>query len=217
MRLPLHFLPLAMLGMTLLVSCNTTTFEVPKIGSRFEDTKKLMDYDTSLNMYVIPIEKYEKLEYEKFDIAVPKDVSVQYYAPALSNASNFAEFRVRNLPPQTDFSGRAIYAQDQEGWKSLAEMEAFFREKFTPARGVLSRSVRITKRYGYDCIEYDVVASTAEAGKVSAVHGFCMFDPRKPGYIFDVFAGRTAYEKDIDNEFLIRASGLFFDAVTFRR
>ena len=217
MRFSLRFLPGAVLGMALLASCHSTTFEVPKIGSRFEDTKKLLDYDTSLNMYVIPLDKYETLEYEKFDIAIPKDTAVQYYAPALTNSSTIAEFRVRNLPPQTDFSGRAIYAQDQEGWKSLAEMEAFFREKFSPARGVLSRSVRITKRYGYDCIEYDVVASTAEAGKVSAVHGFCMFDPRKPGYIFDVFAGRTAYEKDIDDEFLIRASGLFFDAVQFHR
>ena len=95
-------------------------------------------------------------------------------------------------------------------------MEAFFREKFSPSRGVLSRSVRVTKRNGRDCIEYDVVASTAEAGKVSAVHGFCMFDPRKPGYIFDVFAGRTAYKKDIDDEFLIEASGYFLEAVKFR-
>ena len=215
MRLPLRFLPLAVLGMSLLASCHSTTFEVPKVGSRFEDTKKLLDYDTSLSMYVIPLDKYEMLEYDKFDIVIPKDTSVQYYAPALTNSSTFAEFRVRNLPPQTDFSGRAIYAQDQEGWRSLAEMEAFFREKFSPARGVLSRSVRITKRNGHDCIEYDVVASTAEAGKVSAVHGFCMFDTRNPGYIFDVFAGRTAYKKDIDDEFLIEASGYFLDAVRF--
>jgi hypothetical protein len=217
MRLPLRFLPLAVLGMGLLASCHSTTFEVPKVGSRFEDTKKLLDYDTSLSMYVIPLDKYEMLEYDKFDIVIPKDTSVQYYAPALTNSSTFAEFRVRNLPPQTDFSGRAIYAQDQEGWKSLAEMEAFFREKFSPARGVLSRSVRITKRNGHDCIEYDVVASTAEAGKVSAVHGFCMFDTRNPGYIFDVFAGRTAYKKDIDDEFLIEASGYFLDAVRFHQ
>ncbi len=217
MRLPLRFLPLAVLGMALLASCHSTTFEVPKVGSRFEDTKKLLDYDTSLSMYVIPLDKYEMLEYDKFDIVIPKDTSVQYYAPALTNSSTFAEFRVRNLPPQTDFSGRAIYAQDQEGWRSLAEMEAFFREKFSPARGVLSRSVRITKRNGHDCIEYDVVASTAEAGKVSAVHGFCMFDTRNPGYIFDVFAGRTAYKKDIDHEFLIEASGYFLDAVRFHQ
>ena len=217
MRLPLRFLPLAVLGMALLASCHSTTFEVPKIGSRFEDTKKLLDYDTSLSMYVIPLDKYETLEYEKFDIAIPKDTNVQYYAPALTNSSTIAEFRVRNLPPQTDFTARAIYAQDQEGWKSLAEMEAFFREKFSPARGVLSRSVRITKRNGHDCIEYDVVASTAEAGKVSAVHGFCMFDTRNPGYIFDVFAGRTAYKKDIDDEFLIEASGYFLDAVRFHQ
>ena len=215
MKLFIRFLPAAMLGMLLFSACTTTTFEVPKIGSRFEDTKKLLDYDTSLNMYVIPLEKYETLEYEKFDIAVPKDTAVQYYAPALSNSSNFAEFRVRNLPPQTDFSGRAIYAQEQEGWKNLADMEAFFQEKFSPARGVLSRSVRITKHNGCDCIEYDVVANTAEAGKVSAVHGFCMFDVRNPGYIFDVFAGRTAYKKDIDDEFLIEASGYFLEAVRF--
>ena len=215
MRLPLRFLPLAALGMAVLTSCHSTTFEVPKVGSRFEETKKLLDYDTSLNMYVIPLDKYETLEYEHFTLTVPKDAAVQYYAPALSNSSNFAEFHVRNLPSQTDFTGRAIYAQNQEGWKSLAEMEAFFREKFSPARGVLSRSVRITKHNGFDCIEYDVVASTAEAGKVSAVHGFCMFDTRNPGFIFDVFAGRTAYKKDIDDEFLIKASGYFLEAVRF--
>ena len=215
MRLSLRFLPLAVLGMTLLASCNTTTFEVPKIGSRFEDTQKFLVYDTSLDMYVIPLDKYETIEYEKFDITVPKGTAIQYYAPALSNSSTIADFHVRNLPTQTEFTGRAIYAQDQEGWKSLAEMEAFFKEKFSPARGVLSRSVHITKRNGHDCIEYDVVASTAEAGKVSAVHGFCMFDSRNPGYIFDVFAGRTAYKKDIDDEFLIEASGYFLESVKF--
>ena len=218
MKLPLRFLPAAaVLGMALLASCNSTTFTVPKIGTRFEDNKKYLDYDTSLNTYVIPLERYETLEYEHFTITVPKEGAIKYYAPVGSNSSNFADFSVRNLPPQTDFSGRAIYAQDQEGWKSLAEMEAFFREKFSPARGVLSRSVRITKRNGHDCIEYDVVASTAEAGKVSAVHGFCMFDTRNPGYIFDVFAGRTAYKKDIDDEFLIEASGYFLDAVRFHQ
>ena len=73
MRLPLRFLPLAVLGMTLLASCQSTTFEVPKIGSRFEDTKKLLEYDTSLNAYVIPLEKYKTLNYEHFDITIPED------------------------------------------------------------------------------------------------------------------------------------------------
>ena len=218
MKFPLRFLPAAaVLGMALLASCNSTTFTVPKIGTRFDEHKSLLEYDTSLNMYVIPLEKYETLEYEHFIIAIPKEGKAKYYASASSNSSNFAEFNVRNLPPQTDFSGHAIYAQEQEGWKSLADMEAFFREKFSPGRGVISRSVHITKRNGHNCIEYDVVANTAEAGKVSAVHGFCMFDPNNPGYIFDVFAGRTAYKKDIDDDFLIEASGYFLESVKFRK
>ena len=61
------------------------------------------------------------------------------------------------------------------------------------------------------------MARLPETGKVIAVHGFCMFDPKNPGYIFDVGAGRTAYEKDIDDDFLIRASGLFFEAVKFHK
>ncbi|MBP5585802.1 MAG: hypothetical protein J6Y92_05565 [Lentisphaeria bacterium] len=215
MRLSLRFLPLAVLGMALLASCNTTTFEVPKIGSRFEDTKKLLDYDTSLNMYVIPLDKYETLEYEKFDITIPKDDVVEYYAPALSNSSNYAEFYVRNLPPQTDFFGRAMYAQNQEGWKSLTDIQNFYKAKYTPDKYAISLETRITKHDGYNCVEYDIVARLPETGKLMAVHGFCTFDPKNPGYIFDIGAGRTAYEKDIDNDFLIRASGLFFEAVKF--
>ena len=215
MRLSLRFLPLAVLGMALLASCNTTTFEVPKIGSRFEDTKKLLDYDTSLNMYVIPLDKYETLEYEKFDITIPKDDVVEYYAPALSNSSNYAEFYVRNLPPQTDFFGRAMYAQNQEGWKSLTDIQNFYKAKYTPDKYAISLERRITKHDGYNCVEYDIVARLPETGKLMAVHGFCTFDPKNPGYIFDIGAGRTAYEKDIDNDFLIRASGLFFEAVKF--
>ena len=211
-----RFLPAAVLGMGLFASCNTTTFEVPKIGSRFDDTKKYLTYDTSLNEYVIPLSKYETLQYEKFDILVPQDDVVQSYAPALSNSSNNAELRVRNLPPETGFLGRAILAPDQEGWKSLSEMQRYFEEKFSAGKGIISRKVRITRFEGCNCIEYDVVLNSAEVGKVDAVHGFCMFDPTNPGYIFEVFAGRTAYKKDIDNEFLIRASGIFLDSVKFR-
>ena len=216
MRLSLQFLPAAVLGMTLLASCNTTTFEVPKIGSRFEDTKKLLEYDTSLNEYVIPLEKYKTLEYEHFDIIIPKDDVVEYYAPALSNSSIHAELFVRNLPVQTDFFGRAIYAQNQEGWQGLAEIQRFYKTKYTPDKYTISLETRITKHAGYDCVEYDIVARLPETGKLMAVHGFCMFDPEKPGFIFDVGAGRTAYEKDIDNDFLIRASGEFFDSIKFR-
>ena len=217
MRLSLRFLPLAMLGMALLASCNTTTFEVPKIGTRFEDNKKALIYDTSLNMYVIPLDKFETLEYEKFDITIPKDDGVEYYAPALSNSSNYAEFFVRNLPPQTDFFGRAVYAQNQEGWQGLADIQKFYKAKYTPDKYAISLETRITKHDGYSCVEYDIVARLPETGKLMAVHGFCTFDPKNPSYIFDVGAGRTAYEKDIDNDFLIRASGLFFEAVKFRR
>ena len=215
MRLPLRFLPLAVLGMILLASCNTTTFEVPKIGSRFEDTKKLLEYDTSLNTYVIPLEKYKTLDYEHFDITIPEDDIVEYYAPALSNSSNHAELFVRNLPAQTDFFGRAIYAQNQEGWQGLADIQKFYKEKYTPDKYTISLETRITKHDGYSCVEYDIVARLPETGKLMAVHGYCMFDPKNPGYIFDVGAGRTAYEKDIDDDFLIRASGLFFESVKF--
>ena len=217
MKLSLQILPAAVLGMTLLASCYSTTFEVPKIGSRFEDTKKYLEYDTSLNEYVIPLEKYKTLEYEHFDITIPEDGVVEYYAPALSNSSNHAELYVRNLPVQTDFFGRAIYAQNQEGWKSLAEIQNFYKEKYTPDKYTISLETHITKHDGYSCVEYDIVARLPETGKLMAVHGFCMFDPKNPGYIFDVGAGRTAYEKDIDNDFLIRASGLFFEAVKFRK
>ena len=215
MRLPHCFLPLAVLGMPLLASCNTTTFEVPRIGSRFEDTKKYLEYDTSVNTYVIPLERYETLEYEHFDLTIPEDDVVEYYAPALSNSSNHAELYVRNLPIQTDFFGRAIYAQNQEGWNSLADIERFYKAKYTPDKYTISLETRITKHDGYSCVEYDIVARLPETGKLMAVHGFCMFDPKNPGNIFDVGAGRTAYEKDIDNDFLIRASGLFFESVKF--
>ncbi len=217
MRLSLKILPAAVLGMTMLASCYSTTFEVPKIGMRFEDTKKYLEYDTSLNAYVIPLEKYETLEYEHFDITIPKDDVVEYYAPALSNFSNHAELFVRNLPVQTDFFGRAIYTQNQEGWKSLADVQNFYKEKYTPDKYTISLETHIAKHDGYNCVEYDIVARLPETGKLMAVHGFCMFDPKNPGYIFDVGAGRTAYEKDIDNDFLIRASGLFFEAVKFRK
>ena len=215
MRFPLRFLPLAVLGMILLASCNTTTFEVPKIGSRFEDTKKYLEYDTSVNTYVIPLEKYKTLDYEHFDITIPEDDIVEYYAPALSNSSNHAELFVRNLPAQTDFFGRAIYAQNQEGWQGLADIQKFYKEKYTPDKYTISLETRITKHDGYSCVEYDIVARLPETGKLMAVHGYCMFDPKNPGYIFDVGAGRTAYEKDIDDDFLIRASGLFFESVKF--
>lgn len=218
MKLPLRFLPsAAVLGLALLTACRSTVFEVPKIGSRFEDTKKYLTYDTSLNVYVIPIEKYETLEYEHFDLTIPKDDVVQYYAPAISNSSNHAELYVRNLPTETDFFGRAMYAQNQEGWKSLADIQRFYKEKYTPDKYTISLETRIAKHDGHNCMEYDIVARMPETGKVMAVHGFCMFDPGNPGYIFDVGAGRTAYEKDVDNEFLILASGLFFEAVKFRR
>ena len=215
MRLSLRFLPLAVLGMALLASCNTTTFEVPKIGSRFEDTKKYMKYDTSMNAYVIPLDKYETLKYEKFDIDIPKDPIVQYYAPALSNSSNYAELYVRNLPPQTDFFGRAVYGAVIEGWSSLADIQRFYREKYTPDKYTIALDTRISKYDGNNCVEYDIMARLPETGKVIAVHGFCMFDPKNPGYFFDIGSGRTAYEKDIDDDFLIRASGLFFEAVKF--
>ena len=217
MRFPLRFLPAAALCTILLVSCNTTTFEVPKLGARFEDTKKLMEYDTSLNTYVIPLEKYEKLEYENFYIAIPKDPVVQYYAPASSNSSNSAEIFVKNLPIETDFFGRAIYMKALEGWKSLADIQKFYKAKYTPDKYTISLETRITNHDGINCVEYDIMARLPETGKVIAVHGFCMFDPKNPGYIFDVGAGRTAYQKDIDNDFLIRASGLFFEAVKFRQ
>ena len=215
MRLSLCFPPAAVLGMALLASCHTTIFEVPKIGSRFEDTKKYLEYDTSLNTYVIPLEKYKTLEYEHFELTVPEDDVVEYYAPAGSNSSNHAELYVRNLPVQTDFFGRAIYAQNQEGWNSLADIERFYKAKYTPDKYTISLETRITKHDGYNCVEYDIVARLPETGKLMAVHGFCMFDPKNPGYIFDIGAGRTAYEKDIDNDFLIRASGIFFEAVKF--
>jgi len=216
MKAKFRFLPAAVLGMILLTSCATTTFKVPKIGTRFEENKKYLTYDTELNMYVIPLEDYETLRYEKFDILVPHDEAVQYYAPALSNSSNHAEFFVRNLPVETDFFGRALYSPVLEGWKSLADIEKFYKEKYTPDKYTISLETRITRRKGFNCVEYDIMARLPDSGKVIAVHGFCLFDPENPGYIFDVGAGRTAYEKDIDDDFLIRASGVFFESVQFR-
>ena len=216
MKLTFRFLPAAVLGMLLLTSCISTTFEVPKIGTRFEDSKKYLTYDTSLDMYVIPLEKYEKLEYEKFEITVPHDDVVEYYVPALSNSSRHAEIFVRHLPLETDFFGRAIYSPVLESWKSLADIEKFYKEKYTPDKYTIGLETRISKYKGFHCVEYDILARLPESGKVVAVHGFCMFDPKNPGFIFDVGSGRTAYEKDIDDEFLVRASGLFFEAVQFR-
>ena len=216
MKIKFRLLPAAVLGMILLTACASTSFVVPKIGTRFEDHKKYLTYDTQLNMYVIPLEDYETIEYEKFDITVPHDEEVQYYAPALSNSSNHAEFFVRNLPVETDFFGRALYSPVLEGWKSLADIEKFYKEKYTPDKYTIGLETRITRRKGFNCVEYDIMARLPETGKVIAVHGFCMFDPENPGYIFDVGAGRTAYEKDIDDDFLIRASGVFFESVKFR-
>ena len=216
MKLPLNFLPAAALGLALLTSCTTTTFEVPEIGTRFEDHKDRLVYDTILNMYVIPLNDYETLEYEKFDIVIPKDDVVKYYAPALSNSSNHAELFVRNLPPETDFFGRAIYSKVLEEWNSLADVETFCKNKFNANKDTLSCTTRITTFDGFHCVEYDVSARITEPGKVLTVHGFCMFDPKKPGYFFEVVAGRKTYQKDIDDEFLIRASGLFFEAVKLR-
>ena len=197
-------------------SC-VSTFEVPKIGTRFDDTRKYLVYDDDLNTYVIPLGKYEKLEYERFDLVVPTDDVVQYYAPALTNSSNHAELYVRNLPIETDFFGRAIYAPVMDGWKSLSDIEKFYKEKYTPDKYTISLATKISKFRGINCVEYDIMARLPETGKVIAVHGYCMFDPRNPGCIFDVGSGRTAYEKDIDDDFLIRASGIFFDSIKFHR
>jgi len=217
MKLYLKFLPAAALGLALLTSCATTAFEVPKIGTRFEDNKDRLDYDTLLNTYVIPLNEYETLEYEHFDIVIPKDSVVKYYAPALSNSSNSAELFVRNLPPETDFFGRAIYAKVLEEWRNLADVEQFCKDKFNANKDTLSCTTRVSTFDGLHCVEYDVTARVTEPGKVLTVHGFCMFDPKNPGYFFEVIAGRKTYQKDIDDEFLIRASGLFFEAVKFRR
>ena len=208
----------AALGLLLLTSCaSSTTFEVPKIGTRFEEHKKNLVYDTTLNMYVIPLDAYETLRYEAFDIVIPRDDVVRYYAPALENSSNNAELYVRNLPLETDFFGRVVYSQELDGRKSLADIRQSYLDKFNANRSTISCDTKITERDGFSCVEYDVVARLSEPGKVIAVHGFNMFDPDRPGYTFEVVAGRKAYEKDIDNDFLIRASGLFFDAVKLRR
>ena len=216
MKIKLRFLPVAaVLGMILLSSCNTTTFVVPKIGTRFEESKKYLTYDTELNTYVIPIDKYETLKYDHFEINVPHDDQVKYFVPAISNSSHHAEFFVRNLPFGTDFFGRAIYSPVVEGWKNLEDIQKFYREKYTPDKYTIGLETRITKRKGHNCVEYDIIARLPENGKLVAVHGFCMFDPNNPGNIFDVAAGRTAYEKNIDDDFLIRACGVFFTCVQF--
>lgn len=217
MKINLKLLPAAALGMVLLASCSTTAFEVPAIGTRFEDHKDRLAYDTILNMYVIPLADYKTLEYEKFDIVIPRDDVVKYYAPALSNSSNHAELFVRNLPPETDFFGRAVYGKVLEQWKSLADIERFCKDKFNANKDTLNCTTRTTVFDGLNCVEYDVMARTSEVGKVLTVHGFCMFDPGNPGFFFEVVAGRKTYQKDIDDEFLIRASGLFFEAVKFRK
>ena len=75
----------------LFCSCASTKFEVPKIGTRFDDTKKYLVYDDDVSAYVIPLEKYKTLQYEHFNLIVPTDDVVKYYAPALTNSSNHAE------------------------------------------------------------------------------------------------------------------------------
>ena len=202
-------------AVSMLCSCMTSTFQVPKIGTRFDDSKKYLKYDNDLNTYVIPLEKYEILEYDAFELAVPNDSVVQYYAPALSNSSNHAELYVRNLPIETDFFGRAIHSTVLDGWKTLADIQKFYKEKYTPDKYTISLDTKLSKFHGINCMEYDIMARLPETGKVIAVHGYCMFDPKNPGFFFDVGAGRTAYEKDIDDDFLIRASGIFFDSVRF--
>ena len=217
MKLRFGYLPAAALALCMLASCTSTTFEVPKIGSRFEDTRKYLEYDTSLNMYVIPFDRFNTLRYERFDITVPLDEPVKYYAPALENSSNHAELYVRNLPPETDFFGRAICQPVLESWKNLEDIRESYREKFTANRNTINFDTKITMRDGIGCVEYDVMARLSEPGKIIAVHGFCMFDPENPGFFFELVAGRKAYQKDIDNDFLIVASGLFFEAVKLRR
>ena len=213
----LIILPAALLGVLLLASCKSTTFKVPEMGTRFDNSKDEMVYDKALNAYVIPFDGIKKIDYGKFDVILPHDNQIQYFAPAGENSVNHATFYVRNLPVETDFFGRAIYMPVLEEWNSLNDIRRFYREKYTPDKYTISLDTRISTFCGINCVEYDIMARLPETGKVIAVHGFCMFDPGNPGYIFDVGAGRTAYEKDIDNDFLIRASGLFFEAVTFRR
>ena len=207
---------LAAVAAVMFCSC-ASTFEVPKIGTRFDDTKKYLKYDDDVNAYVIPLEKYKTLQYERFELVVPNDDVVKYYAPALTNSSNHAELYVRNLPIETDFFGRAIYAPVMEEWKTLADIEKFYKEKYTPDKYTINLNTKISKFRGISCVEYDIMARLPESGKVIAVHGYCMFDPWNHGCIFDLGAGRTAYEKDIDDDFLIRASGIFFDSIKFHR
>ena len=211
----LKFLPAAMLGVLLLASCKSTTFKVPEMGTRFENSKEDMVYDRALNAYIIPFDGIKKIDYGKFDVILPHDDQVRYFAPAGENSVNHATFYVRNLPVETDFFGRAIYMPVLEGWKSLDDIRRFYREKYTPDKYTISLDTRISKFCGCNCVEYDIVARLPETGKVISVHGYCMFDPNNPSCFFDVGAGRTAYEKDIDDDFLIKASGLFFDSIRF--
>ena len=128
----------AAVAAVLFCSCASTTFEVPKIGTRFDDTKKYLVYDDDVKSYVIPLDKYKVLQYERFSLKVPTDEVVKYYAPALSNSSNHAELYVRNLPIETDFFGRAIYAPNLEEWKTLSDIEKFYKEKYTPDKYTIS-------------------------------------------------------------------------------
>ena len=118
--------------------------------------------------------------------------------------------------PETDFFGRAVYSKVLDEWKSLSDIEQSYKDKFNANKNTLDYETRLTTHDGFPCVEYDVTARITEPGKVLTVHGFCMFDPKTPGYFFEVVAGRKTYQKDIDDEFLIRASGLFFEAVKFR-
>lgn len=216
MKLGFGHLAAAALALCMLASCTSTVFEVPKIGTRFEDHKKYLTYDVEQNMYVIPLADYETLRYERFDIVLPRDEPVRFYAPALENSSNHAEIYVRNLPPETDFFGRAIYSFVLDGWKSLDDIRQSYIEKFTANKSTISYTTKIASYNGVNCVEYDVMARLNEPGKILAVHGFCMFDPEKPGCFYEIVAGRKAYQKDIDDDFLIMASGLFFEAVKLR-
>ena len=217
MKLSLKILPAAVLGMMLLASCANTAFEVPEIGTRFEDQKDRLAYDTVLNTYVIPFNDYEKLKYGRFDVTLPHGGDVRFYAPALSNSSDHAEIFVRNLPPETDFFGRAIYSKVLDEWKGLTDIEQSYKDKFSANKNTLDYDTRLTMHDGFNCVEYDVTARVTEPGKVMTVHGFCMFDPNNPGYFFEIVAGRKTYQKDIDDDFLILACGLFFEAVKLRR
>ena len=84
------------------VVCDDNTWAVA--GKRVDEI--LTAAGIAHGLYVIPLEKYKTLKYERFDLKIPKDDVVKYYAPALTNSSNHAELYVRNLPVETDFFGR---------------------------------------------------------------------------------------------------------------